>query len=138
MKKPATDKRKEASMKKRAALLLITVIAAVSSSLGEDFKGKIAKIMARPSATAGKTIITIYFKYPLEYRRPEAAFDCIENPGHSVQISDNNANMPLSTVNQILSLALSAYNTGSSFAVDVDGNNTGGPCGNAVWGYILD
>lgn len=124
-------------MKMKSIISLAILLGAITTAFAEDFKGKISKVMSRPSTTTGKTVVTIYFQYPLEYRRPEAIFNCIENADHSVQISDANTNMPLSTVNQILSLALTAYSTGSSFALDVDGNASGGACGNGVFGFIL-
>jgi hypothetical protein len=117
---------------------LAMILVAVTGSSGEDFKGKIAKIMARPSSAPGKTVVTIYFRYPIESRGSNPNLSCIDSGDHSVQISDNNSNMPISTVNQILSLALTAYTTGSSFALDVDGSASGGPCANGVWGYILN
>jgi hypothetical protein len=100
----------------------------------EDFRGKIAKIHVQ----AAPTVVKIFFKYPLEYRRTDlAGFDCIDAGDHYVRFSEEK--VPLATVNQILSLALAAQSTGQTFGADVEsGPNGGNWCENGVEGYLLN
>lgn len=124
-------------LSKKMILAAGCVFMLLSVAEAEDFIGKIAKIHVTPASTAGKTIVKISFKYPLDYRRTDLAqFSCIESGEHFVKFSDER--IPLATLNHILSLALTAQSTGRTFAVDVSGSPNPNACENGEEAYILN
>ena len=104
-------------------LLAILITAAFGLVQGEDITGKISKIVVKPHDTAaGKSVVQIYFASTTRNIVPCTV----------AEISDNTPKVTTALLNQILSVALTAYSTGNTFSVDF----YNGSCSQGGWGYI--
>ena len=117
---------------KKSILVLVAGLASLVTA-APDIQGKISQIMVRPGSTGSKTAVRIYFSSISGTDR----FSCFTNPGY-VEINDDNSMVGTGRLNQMLSLALTAFSSGSQFGVDFQmANNYPLTCGQGTFAYIL-
>lgn len=98
-----------------------------------DIQGKILEVMLHMGSSGSKTAVRIYFSSISGNDR----WRCNTNPGY-VEFTDDHANVSTGRLDQMLSMALAAYASGSTFAVDFAGGpDTVTTCKQGTFAYIM-